>query len=167
MIELKQWMQIVKYRITEGSEYGWNCFGSYAYMIDSWDGNNTTGHSLSIVFDTRTQTVYQVEAHDYQNFRAYSYTNPDFKSVYEAEIKERGSIDYDGYTITELDDLDDWITKATSIVDGEDYDTRVVVPLNFSKDELYEIMKLAHEMDMSLNKFVEHVLALAIKKAQL
>jgi hypothetical protein len=70
MITLKEWMEVVDYRITEGSAYSWQCFGANAYCLDSWDGDQD-GHSLSITFDQKTQTVYEVQIHDYRNQRAY------------------------------------------------------------------------------------------------
>lgn len=167
MITLKEFLEIVGHRITEGSEYGWHCFGPMAYTLDSWNGDNVNGHSLHIIFDTRTQVVYQIEAHDFNHARAYSYTNPDFKAMYDAEVTSHGGdTDYEDYKMTELDDLNDWIEKATAIVAGKDYDTRVTIPLDFSDAELYEMMKMAHSMDLSLNKFVEHILGHVIDKAK-
>ena len=52
MITLKEWMEIVDYRITEGSGYQWQCYGPNAYCLDSWNGEQD-GHSLSIIFDTK------------------------------------------------------------------------------------------------------------------
>ena len=167
MITLKEFLEIVGHRITEGSEYGWICFGPNAYTLDSWSGDNVNGYSLHIIFDTRTQEVYQIEAHDFANLRAYSYTNPDFKEVYDAEVKARGGdVDYEDYKMTVLDDLNDWVAKATAIVAGEDYDTRVTIPLNFSEAELFNMMKMAHAIDLSFNKFVEHILEQAIGKVK-
>ena len=68
-IMIKQFMETVNYRITEGSDYGWQCYGHNAYMLDSWNGEQD-GHSLTIIFDTKTQEVYEVQAHDYVNQRA-------------------------------------------------------------------------------------------------
>jgi len=39
MITLKQWMEVVNYRITEGSQFQWECYGSHAYTLDSWNGD--------------------------------------------------------------------------------------------------------------------------------
>ena len=33
MISLKQFMELVEYRITEGSAYTWECYGYDAYKI--------------------------------------------------------------------------------------------------------------------------------------
>ena len=72
---LKDWMEIVEYRITEGSDYGWQCYGPNVHMLDSWNGEQD-GHSFSVIFDTKNQTVYEVQAHDYTNQRAYRWINP-------------------------------------------------------------------------------------------
>ena len=56
MITMKEWMELVSYRITEGSDFGWQCYGSNVYQLDSWNGDQD-GHSFSIIFDTRDQTV--------------------------------------------------------------------------------------------------------------
>ena len=165
MITIKEWMEIVNFRITEGSEYCWQCFGSYAYALDSWNGDNIKGYSLTMVFDTRTQVVYQVEVHDYKRERAYSFTNPDFINAYKNEEKARGAIDYD-YKMTELEVIEDWIEKATAIIAGKKYDKRVQVPLNLPDDEMFELMKLAHAEDITLNKMVEKVLKVAIERAE-
>ena len=39
MITLKEWMELVDYRITEGSDYCWSCYGPDAYSLDSWNGD--------------------------------------------------------------------------------------------------------------------------------
>ena len=77
MITLKQFLELISYKITESTEFQWECYGNNARSIDSWDGNQN-GHSLSIIFDTMDQTVYEVQAHDYKNNRAYRVINPDF-----------------------------------------------------------------------------------------
>lgn len=155
MIKLKQWLEICNYRITEGSAYGWRCFGDDAYLLDSWDGDNENGWSISIVFDTKNQTPYQVEVHDYKNKRAYRFTNPNFSAVYSAEEKSRGvMVEDEDYKITELDVEDDWVEKATAIVNYQEYDTGILVPLDFTDEELLPIFKLAHEAGITFNEYV-------------
>jgi hypothetical protein len=159
MISIKQWMELANFRITEGSDFGWQCFGS-AYTLDAWDGDNENGWSMCIVFSPRTQAVYQVEAHDYKRSNAYRYTNPDFRKAYEAEEKARGAVDFGDYRITELEVQDDWESKAFSIVNYADYDEGILVPLDLTDEELLPIFKLAHEAGMSFNDYVN----LALRK---
>jgi hypothetical protein len=155
MISIKQWMELANFRITEGSEYCWQCFGPNAYTLDAWDGDNEEGYSLCITFDTKTQEVYQVEVHDYKRENAYRFTNPDYRKAYEVEEKARGLDDiYEDYKITELEVQDDWESKASSIVIYADYDTGILVPLDFTDEELLPIFKAAHEANLSFNDYV-------------
>ncbi len=164
MITLKQWMEIVNYRITEGSEYGWNCYGHKAYMLDSWNGEQN-GHSFTIIFDTETQMVYEVQAHDYVHNRAYRMINLLYKEAQKAKVQEMGGfadMAWDDVNYTDLEVDEDWLEKATAIYDGEDYDERVKVPIDFTDEELLKYMKMAHERDMTFNAFVEEALRHAI-----
>jgi len=170
MISIKQWMEICNYRITEGSDYQWQCFGYNAYRLDSWNGDQE-GHTISILFDTKTQEVYQVEAFDYARERAYRMTNPDYKKEFDSECEDREILDCawerdDGTPVNYVDlDVDeDFIEKATAIINDEDYDTRVRVPVDFTDDELLTYMKMAHDRDMTFNQFVEEALRATIEQ---
>jgi len=168
MISLKTWMEIVGYRITEGSDYQWECYGPNAYSLDSWDGEQE-GHSFSIYFDTKTQEVYEVQAHDYRNNRAYRMINPEFIKNNRDEAQRR-MVDHkeawDDVSYTDLEVEDDWIQKALAIEAGEEYDTRIEVPLDLEDSMLFDLMKMAHERDITLNKMVEQVLEVAIQQHQ-
>jgi hypothetical protein len=159
MITLKDFMESVDYRVTEGSEYCWRCYGSNAYSLDSWNGEDE-GHSVCIVFDTKTQVVYEMAVYDYANNRAYRLTNPDFIKARETETENRGMGDeaWDDVQYIDLDVEEDMLEKVHAIVAGEDYDTRVQVPLELDDDLVFELMKLAHERDITLNKYVEEIL---------
>ena len=57
-----------------------------------------------------------------------------------------------------LESDDDWFQKALSIVAGEDYDTRVTIPIDLPEAELMVLFKAAHDADMTFNDFVEKIL---------
>ena len=160
MITMKEWMELVDYRITEGSDYGWQCYGPNVYQLDSWNGEQD-GHSFTIVFDTRDQTVYEVQAHDYVHNRAYRMINEDFAKKMKKEAKRR-DVDrneaWDEVNYVDLEVDDDFIQKCLAIRAGEDYDTRVSVPLELEDDLMFELMKMAHEQDITLNQMVEQLL---------
>jgi hypothetical protein len=157
---MKEWMELVGYRITEGSDYGWQCYGPNVYQLDSWNGEQD-GHSFSIIFDTRDQTVYEVQAHDYVHQRAYRMINEDYAKKMKKEAKRR-DVDrneaWDEVNYVDLEVDDDFIQKCLAIREGEDYDTRVVVPLDLDNDLMFDLMKMAHEKDITLNQMVEEVL---------
>ena len=166
MITLKEWMEIVDYKITEGSDFGWLCYGKDVHMLDSWNGEQD-GHSFTVIFDTKTQVVYEVQAHDYVHQRAYRMINPDFQKKNKKEAKRR-DIDknnaWDDVDYVDLEVDDDFLQKCLSIKAGEDYDTRVSIPLEFSDEELLTYMKLAHDLDITLNQLVEQALREALDR---
>jgi hypothetical protein len=170
MINLKEWMELVDYRITEGSDYGWGCYGPNSFQLDSWNGvHGKGGYSFSIVFSTKSQKIYEVSMCDYTNDRAYRMINPKFQEKHrkEAEMRDVNLNEaWDTVDYVDLDVLDDFIQKALAIRAGESYDTRVSVPVDFSDEELLQYMKLAHERDMTFNEFVEEALRDAIEAVE-
>ena len=168
MITIKEFMEVIDYRITEGSEYMWSCYGSNAYRLDSWNGvHGKGGYSFSIVFSTKTQKVYEVSAYDYTNDRAYRMINPKNQEKHRKEALARDvnfNEAWDDVNYVDLEVDDDFIQKCLSIKAGEDYDTRVSVPVDFTDAELLEYMTMAHERDMTFNQFVEQALREAIEK---
>ena len=172
-MQVKDFLEAIDYRITGGSDFCWSCFGPNARYIDCESHEMDIGHqnefSTSIVFDTVTQTVYQVEAHDYQNNRCYRWIDPDFVNAYKQEAKER-DVDYrqayDDVNFVDLDIAEDIIEKITAIVRGEDYDDRVSVPLVLDKEEIFDLMSIAHKRDITLNQLVESILRDAISEIE-
>jgi len=168
MITIKEWMELVDYKITEGSDYGWSCYGPNAYMLSSWNGiHGKGGYSFNIVFSTKTQKVYEVEVCDYTNDRAYRMINPKNVNKHRKEAEQRGvnlNEAWDDIEYVDLDVDDDFIQKCLAIVAGEDYDTRVQVPVDFSDEDLLQYMKMAHDRDMTFNEFVEEALRHALEE---
>jgi hypothetical protein len=160
MITLKEFMELADYKITEGSQYCWDCFGPDAYQLDSWNQKHD-GYSLCITFDTHTHEVYEVQAHDYKRNRAYRLINPDYKFGYNDEAAGR-EVDanqaWDDVNYIDLETDDDYIQKAQAIAAGKDYDTKIDMPLRLDDDQLFELMKQAHERDITLNQLVEDIL---------
>lgn len=152
MLTLKEWMELVEYRITEGSDYYNSRYGDTVYSLDSWNSDQD-GHSFTVIFDTQTQQVYEVQAHDYLNNRAYRMV----AEGYAAPIGEDDQA-WDDVKYVTLDVDDDFMQKSLAIRAGEDYDTRVSLPVDFTDEELLKYMTMAHERDMTFNQFIEEAL---------
>lgn len=166
MITIKEYLEAINYRITGGSEYQWKCFGDNARYLDC-ESEILNEFSVHAVFDSVDQTIYAIEAWDYGNDRAYRWINPDYIKAYKKACKKLG-VDFenamDGTNFTDLEVESDILEKARAISMGEEYDTRVQVPIDFSDEELLKYMKLAHERDMTFNEFVEEALRHAIEE---
>ena len=166
MITMREFMELVDYKITEGSSYLWNCYGHNAYCLDSWNGvHGKGGHSFSIVFSTKTQKVYEVSVCDYTNDRAYRMINPAYIKKFNKENIIRGidrNCAWDNVNYIDLETVDDFIQKALAIKAGEKYDTRVELPLELDDETSFKLMKMAHERDITFNQMVEEVLRTVI-----
>ena len=169
MITLKEWMEIADYRITEGSDYMWNCYGQKAYQLSSWNGEHD-GFSFGIVFDTLDQTIYEVEVCDYANNRAYRIINPAVRNEHKSEADNRNinfNEAWDDVNWVDLETDDDFIQKCLSIKAGEEYDDNVEVPLTLDENDLFELMMLAHKRNLTLNQLVENILRQAVEERNL
>ena len=165
---MKEWMEVVGYRITEGSDYTWECFGTHAYTLDSWNGDHN-GHSFSITFDTKTQEVFEVMAHDYLRSRAYRMINPDYVKKHKKECKRRDcNLDeaWEDVNYVDLEVDDDFIQKCLAIRAGADYDTSVSVPLDLPDDLLMFAFKAAHAENMTFNDWMNKMLRGFIDKVE-
>jgi hypothetical protein len=169
MITLKQFLEAGQYRITEGSDFQWQCFGPNAYNLDvqvgAWDSN-----SASIIFDRVTQEVYQATCYDYKNNRAYRlFGSDDFRRLHTAEALVR-KVEYnqawDDVRYTELEVEEDFMEKMTAIMSGQEYDTMVSIPLDLDRDTLHDLMLRAHAKNITLNEMVAEILQLAIDHAE-
>lgn len=166
MITLNQWMELIDYRITEGYEYLWKCYGEGAYSLSSW---NEDVWQSTITFDTFTKEVFCVDVNDYRRNRAYRIINSEYKDDHDKEASDRGVSKkeaWEGVDFIDLEDDNDFMDKCASIRDDVEYDTRISCPLTVPDDVLFELMKKAHEKDVTLNKLIEEVLWEAIHEEE-
>jgi hypothetical protein len=162
MITMKEWMELVDYKITEGGEYGWTCYGSNAYSLDSWNGvHGEGGYSFSIVFSTKTQKVYEVTVSDYTNNRAYRMIAESKRKKYAKIAKHMGinlNEAWDDVEYVDLEVDDDFIQKCLAIKAGEDYSTDISIPLDLPDDLLMFAFKAAHAENMTFNDWMNKML---------
>ena len=149
--------QALDHKITGGSEYQWQSWPNARWL----DYESEYAHA-SVVFNCETQEVYTAEVNDKANdYKPYRWLNPVYKEAMINEAKDRGvnpNQAWDNVNWYDLETTDDWLTKASAIFKGQDFDTRVEVPLSLNNDELFKLMTMAHERDITLNKMVEVIL---------
>ena len=166
MITLKDFMEITDYGITGCSEYMWNCYGEDVYTFDSWDGN-FDGNSASVVIDLIDQTVYEITVIDYKKNNAYRYILPEYLQAFKDEADTRNiryQQAYDDIDYIDIEDEAKFLERMKAIVNGEDYDDRVEISINLDEKELYELMVIAHEKDITLNQLINEILKEHIEK---
>lgn len=156
-MHLRKVNEALEHRITGGSEYGWQCWPNARYL----DYESDYAHA-SIVFNCETQEVYTAEINDkFDKYKPYRWLNPVHKEAMYAEARQRrieANCAWDNTMWYDLEVEEDWLEKANAIMRGEEFDCRVQVPLNLEKEELYKLMEMAHERDVTLNKMVEIIL---------
>ena len=162
MISMKEWMELVDYKITDGSNYGWQCYGPNSYALSSWSGlHNSGGYSFDIVFSNKTQKVYEVSVCDFTNNRAYRMINSKYIKKHIAEAKTRNVLAnqaWDDVDYVDLEVDDDFIQKCLAIKAGEEYSTDVSIPLDLTEAEMLVLFKGAHEADKTFNQHVNDIL---------
>ena len=161
-MKLKDFLELVNYQITDTSKFQWKCFGDTAATFEYWNGiHDFSGHSISVVFDTVTTEVYEMQAWDYSANREYRWINPEYTDFLRGEFISR-SISFeesmDGRLFIDLDLEEDILEKARAIYAGKEYDTRVMVSIDLPDDLLYAAMRLAHEQDITFNEYIEQIL---------
>ncbi len=167
---IKNFLEAIDYKITGGSEFCWTCFGPTARYLDCDDSQGADGkYSIHSVFDIVDQTIYVIEAWDYVNGREYRWLNPEFASKFTDECSVKG-IDprssLDGKKFIDVDVQDDILEKISKIINGEEYDTRIKVPVDFSDEDLLKYMKLAHDLDITFNELVERAIREAVDECK-
>lgn len=168
MITVQDFVKAIEYKITGGSEYQWKCFGENARYLDCNDSEGYGGtYSISAIFDSQTQQVYAIEVWDYSRDKEYRWIDLDYvkdhkKYSKKMEVDHRESLDGRNYIDLELPE--DILEKANALVNGEEYDDRVQVPLDLDDETVYNLMKEAHKRDLTLNEFVEFLLKEEIER---
>lgn len=163
MITVQEFTEAIDFKITGGSEFEWACFGPDARYLDSEDD----GYSTSVIISGPERTVCVAELHDYQNSRSYRWLNPDYADAYRAECLEREVVEDDAWEDVKFNDVEavDILEKIREVSQGNfEYDPRAMVPLTLPEDEIFQLMRMAHERDITLNQLVAEILTEAMKQ---
>ena len=163
---------IFQHKITSGSEYGWDCYGSNTWSID-YTSKYAFGY---VIFDTVTQRVYEVNvspaagAWGTNEPKPYRYIDPDYRVSHDAEAKDRhvdANQAWDDVMWVDLETEEDFIEKASKMFNGESFDTRISIPLDLDNDTILQLSMEAHKRDITLNQMVEELLRNMIAEHEL
>ena len=162
-MHLRKVNEAMDHKITGGSEYGWQCWDNARWL------DYESEHAFaSVVFNFETQEVYTAEVNDKEDrHKPYRWLNPVYKEAMYKEARKRrieANRAWDNVMWVDLETQEDWLTKARAIMRGEEFDDRIEVPLTLPDDEMFMLMKMAHERDVTLNKMVEIILQEMVDK---
>ena len=161
-MQLSEINNTFQHKITDGSDYLWDCYGSDTRSID-YTSKYACGY---VVFDTETQTVYEVSVSPVATAWAiepkpYRYIDPEHRMSYDTEAADRNvdpNVAWDDVKWVDLETEEDFIEKATAMFKGEKFDTRIQVPIDLDNDTMLKLSMEAHKRDITLNQMVEEVL---------
>lgn len=160
-MRLSQVNEMTNHRITEGSEYGWNCYPNARYL--SYESDFAY---VSVLYSTETQEIYEaditIKAKAWaEDQRPYRWLNPEYKDIMISEAKSRNvkwKKAWDDVKWIDLETEEDFLEKAKAIFNGLEHDKRIQVPLELEDDIMLKLCMEAHKRDVTLNKFVEEIL---------
>ena len=164
MNTLTNFLKAIDYNITETSEYSWGCYGDGIRSMDSY---NLGLNECSAIFTKNGGTIRELTLHDYDNNRSYRWTDPQFEQARKDEALSFGVDDnlaYDKLEFIELEMIEDMLEKMTAVTRGEEYDTRIMIPLDITDKEFLEVARAAHALDITINAFFTMAIEEAIRK---
>ena len=89
-IKIKDFISAIDYQIGEGYEYGWACYGENACGLD-WERNDISA-SAAIIYDKKTQEVFEVAVWDYlgEETKPYRWIKHEYIRKHKNESISRG-----------------------------------------------------------------------------
>ena len=105
MFTIYNYLELISYRISDGSKFWWACYGDSAYFYNYINQNND---EIEIIFDTVTKMVYEASIF---TGREYKYFNPGYAELYIKESQVR-NIEVDFETMS----LDEFLKLAGELV---------------------------------------------------
>lgn len=168
-MHLKDVNEKLNHKIVSGSEYGWNCYPNARFL----EYESDYAH-VSAVFDSQTQTIYEIEVSVkqewYEDSKPYRWLNPNTKDLMIAEAKKR-KVKYrkawDDVKYIDLDLEQDFFEKCVAIFNGQKFDKRVQMEVDLDDDTILLLAKEAHKRDITLNQMIEEILKKLIDEREL
>jgi len=155
MNTLTNFLKAIDYKITDSSEYHWDCYGDEIRCIDSYNVGLT---ECSALFTKNGGTIRELTMHDFESLRSYRWTDPQFTQARKDEalsIKVDDNVAYGDINFIELEMIEDMFEKMTAVTKGEKYDTRITIPVDLTEQEFLEVARAAHALDITINAFFE------------
>jgi len=157
-MQLKQVNDVLDHKITDGSEFLWDCYGTTANFLNY----ASDFAEATIVFDSTTQEIYEATINSKDcSKQPYRWLNPNTKQDFLDECRNRElnpRLAWDNIEYIDLETEEDFFEKAHAIFNNLPYDKRVQLPMDLTTEEWYDLMKLAHERDITLNQLIAEIL---------
>lgn len=155
---LPLFMRLTGNRVTDAWEHQWNSVKGAQILEDGATGNETVPYSIYIAYDRQTMDYCILSVTDYKTSIEYQLVNPQCYELYRKEHEASLEDSSGEITTIFLETIEDFEEKASAIVAGKPYDTRIIVPVELPTDVLEAISKLADAKHMDINDFASEIL---------
>ena len=144
-----KFLSAFNYQIAEGSKFYWTCYGDNAWCVDTkFDPDIDSPADGTIVYDTLTRVVYQVELCVDTTY--WRWVNPHYTQALEREYQHRGIPTEPEVDTTHT--FDEIITQARQLTTTSTELTTLETTIE--ANVLHELMSAAHTDDVTLNELL-------------
>lgn len=168
-MKLEQILPLIEYKISEGTDYLWPCFGEQCWQLSFLD---VEGRELGQLVHNRSGEVLFIAFTyvDNSKYTAYHWVEPECKEAYLKECAKRevdiNRYDSDNLSI-ELELQEDVFQKLAAIYKMEIFDKRILVSMELPEKTLESLNLMAQENNRTLDDEVNHLLSEYIKKQKM
>lgn len=158
---LHDFFSMFDYKVTEGSEFYWNCFGPNCRFIEL--KNNEIGGC--VVFSKEDQEILQAEVYDEAKNVAYRWMPPSAKEKYftECEVRNVPKMEaWEGCDFIDVETVNEFSDIVKSLIQGEplegDFEGDMDVELELPHHVIVFLSLEAHKRNITLNEMINIVL---------
>ena len=162
---LHDFFSIFDYKVTDGSEFLWSCFGQHARCIEL-TSDDVVGW---VVFSKVTQEIFQAEVYNESALVAYRWMPDASRQAFVAECTQRNvplSEAWDGCDFIDVGSLEEFMNHAKRLIDGENLDVNDEVEVKLSHDVIIALTMEAHRRNITLNEMMNIALREMLDKIE-
>lgn len=162
-MQLKHVIDAIDYRITSAEKYYWACYGEDVLYINFDDIRSRPVGSF--LFNSRTAEVYEITVEVPGEELCYRWIRPGFENDYRLEAAAKGvpaDIAWDDVEYTDIETEDDILEKLTAIINCQEFDRTIEIPIKLTEAEELCLHRQAHAAGMTTNEYANMALRAAI-----
>ena len=164
-MHIKEILELMNYQLASTTDYLWTSFGENAKFWDFYDTEEN--ETCTAITNSKMEVVCLEAFCDYLDEpKMYRWVDEKYKESFMNENNEK-SYEENEYRIIDCETCDDILTKMKAILNRQNFDQRIKVPIELSDDLFLFVAKQAHEKDITFNQEMEHVLKTIIEKEKL
>jgi hypothetical protein len=155
-MKLKKILKLFDYKISDGSEFQWGCFGPNARYLD-FNSDTCIQNSVSVLYDTITTKVYQMDFCCESVEGVYTWVDPKYEVAHARECLRRG-IEGNKY---QCYSKESFLTMALDAYHGRTPDTDLAldVDVDLSAGDIHQLHLIAESKGITFDELVNEVLA--------